>query len=320
MIILRIAMTKEKRVSPYLILPEGTQVVTLVAARDQGSSKERTAGAVGVIVKSPTDNDHAYVIQYPDGGRASLLRKQIAIRKQVQNVSFENPDAALLDRELKDHIIYSCIVGSRAYGLDHEESDLDRRGIYLPPAELHWSLYGVPEQIEETGGTTDEVYFELQKFLVLSLKANPSVLECLYTPLVEIKSELARELLESRNKLLSQLVYQTFNGYVLSQFKKLESDINQYGEPKWKHVMHLIRLLLSGITTLQEGVMPVEVNDFKKELLQIRRGEMPFDEVNQWRLELHKQFDSAFEKTKLPERPDYVFADSYLRKARRSMV
>lgn len=313
-------MTNYNYSNSNLILPEGTQVVTLVASKDQGGKRERAAGAVGVVVKSPTDNLHAYVIQYPDGGRASLLRKQIAIRKQVQSVSFENPNAALLDREMKDHIIYSCIVGSRAYGLDHEESDLDRRGIYLPPAEMHWSLYGVPEQIEETGGTTDEVYFELQKFLVLSLKANPSVLECLYTPLVEIKSELARELLESRNKLLSRLVYQTFNGYVLSQFKKLESDISQYGEPKWKHVMHLIRLLLSGITILQEGVMPVEVIDFKQELIQIRRGEMPFDQVNQWRLDLHKQFDSAFEGTKLPERPDYDFADTFLRKARRSMV
>ncbi|MEZ4727824.1 MAG: nucleotidyltransferase domain-containing protein [Caldilineaceae bacterium] len=40
------------------------------------------------------------------------------------------------------------MVGSRAYGLAHEESDTDRRGVYLPPADLHWSLYGVPEQLE----------------------------------------------------------------------------------------------------------------------------------------------------------------------------
>jgi predicted nucleotidyltransferase len=44
-------------------------------------------------------------------------------------------------------IIYRCIVGSRAYGLDIEGSDIDRRGIYLPPAELHWSIYGVPGQL-----------------------------------------------------------------------------------------------------------------------------------------------------------------------------
>ena len=40
---------------------------------------------------------------------------------------------------------FRCVVGSRAYGLHGADSDVDRRGIYLPPADLHWSLYGVPE-------------------------------------------------------------------------------------------------------------------------------------------------------------------------------
>ena len=52
---------------------------------------------------------------------------------------------------LFDRVIYRCVVGSRAFGLDTEDSDVDRRGIYLPPAELHWSLYGVPEQLEHDG-------------------------------------------------------------------------------------------------------------------------------------------------------------------------
>ena len=78
-----------------------------------------------------------------------------------------------------------------------DESDIDRRGIYLPPAELHWSLYGVPEQLENDD--TQEAYWELQKFLVLALKANPNVLECLYTPLVEQATPLAEELLDMRS-------------------------------------------------------------------------------------------------------------------------
>ena len=45
-------------------------------------------------------------------------------------------------------------------------SDIDRRGIYLPPADLHWSLYGVPEQLENDD--TQEAYWEVQKFLVLA--------------------------------------------------------------------------------------------------------------------------------------------------------
>ena len=46
--------------------------------------------------------------------------------------------------ELFDRVIFQCIIGSQAYGLADGESDIDRRGLYLPPADLHWSLYGVP--------------------------------------------------------------------------------------------------------------------------------------------------------------------------------
>ena len=92
-------------------------------------------------------------------------------------------------RDLYQRVIYRCVIGSQAYGLADEESDMDRRGIYLPTADLHWSLYGVPEQLENDD--TQEAYWEIQKFLVLALKANPNVLECLYTPLVEKATPLA---------------------------------------------------------------------------------------------------------------------------------
>jgi hypothetical protein len=183
---------------------------------------------------------------------------------------------------------------------------------------LHWSLYGVPEQLENPD--TEEVYWELQKFLTLALKANPNVLECLYTPIVEHASELAGELLSMRAAFLSRMVYQTYNGYVLSQFKKLQADLRNKGEVKWKHVMHLTRLLLAGITTLREGHVPVDVGAHREALLAIKRGEVPFEEIERWRLSLHKEFDAAAEGTTLPERPDYERANALLIKARRSAL
>ena len=141
-----------------------------------------------------------------------------------------------VSRTLSPYIIYKCVVGSRAYGsTDGAQSDTDRRGFYLPPADLHWSLHGVPEQLENAA--TQGCYWELGKFLELALRANPNVLECLYTPLIEHKTPLADELLAMRGSFLSKLAYQTFNGYVLSQFKKLEQDIRSKGEVRWKHVM-----------------------------------------------------------------------------------
>lgn len=46
------------------------------------------------------------------------------------------------------HVVYSAVVGSRAFGLANEKSDTDVRGVYLPPARLHWSLTKPPEQVE----------------------------------------------------------------------------------------------------------------------------------------------------------------------------
>jgi predicted nucleotidyltransferase len=118
-------------------------------------------------------------------------------------------------------VIYRCIVGSAAYGLIHEGSDVDHRGFYLPPADVEWSLAGVPEQLESD---QEEVYWEIGfgKFVRLALKANPNILECLYSPLVETCTPLAQELIAQRSIFLSQYVHRTYNAYVLSQFKKLE--------------------------------------------------------------------------------------------------
>jgi len=267
-----------------------------------------------------------------DGEEMSLRREEFQVLKEFQREGMAPSDApagtsssgaaaagtAMAEHDLYECVIYRCVVGSRAYGLDTPESDVDRRGVYLPPADRQWSLYGVPEQLENQ--ETDECYWELQKFLVLALKANPNVLEVLNSPLVEHVTPLGQELLDLRPAFLSKLVYQTYNGYVMSQFKKLDQDIRSRGQIKWKHAMHLVRLLLAGITVLRDGRVPVAVAEHKDRLLAIRDGQVKWDEVNRWRLDLHKEFDAALETTKLPDRPDYAAANAFLIRARRSMV
>lgn len=301
-----------------LILPVGTQVVSQTEVKNTSGELVCLRGAVGVIVQAPTDNSHSYQIRLPDGTEVNLKRHEFSIRKHFQKAGLQLSQNLLAEFNLFDHVMYSCVVGSRAYGLDDESSDTDRRGIYLPPADLHWSLYGIPEQIEHK--EEQECYWELQKFLVLALKANPNVLECLYTPLVETATPLAQELLDLRSLFLSQLVYQTYNSYVLSQFKKMEQDLRNVGAIRWKHAMHLIRLLLSGITILREGFVPVRVEDYRDRLLAIKYQQMSWEEVNHWRLSLHQEFDRTFANTQLPERPDYEKANAFLIRARREMV
>ena len=304
--------------SPFnLVLPQGTQVVSRVERRNAKGTIRCLAGSVGTIVRSPSDGSHTYRIQLPNGTEVSLKRHEFSIRKEYQAKGLE-PSHVLSEFDLFDCVIFRCIVGSRAYGLDDESSDTDRRGIYLPPASLHWSLYGVPEQLENHG--TEECYWELQKFLILALKANPNVLECLYSPLVEHCSPVAAKLLDIRESFLSQLVYQTYNSYVLSQFKKMEQDLRTRGSIRPKHAMHLIRLLLSGIAVLERGFVPVDVEEHRDRLLDIKYERMPWSEVNHWRLSLHEQFDRAFARTTLPERPNYQRANEFLVWARQTAI
>jgi uncharacterized protein len=301
----------------HLILPAGTQVVTRVEIKDAAGQVLAPCGAVGEIVKSPDDGSHSYRVRLVNGVEAALRRHEMTIRKQYQQEAAQPGEDLLAEYDLYDFVIYRCVVGSRAFGLAGDESDTDRRGVFLPPADLQWSLYGAPEQIENDA--TQECYWELRKFLILALKANPNILECLYTPMVETATPIAQELLAMREIFLSKLVYQTYNGYVMSQFKKLEQDLRSTGAIKWKHAMHLIRLLMSGVTVLKEGFVPVNVAENRDLLLAIKRGEMKWDEVNRLRLDLHRRFDEAFADTKLPERPDYERANAFLIKARRAM-
>jgi uncharacterized protein len=310
-------MSHSSQSSYSLILPVGTQVVSRVELKNNRGEVTCMSGAVGTIAEAPTDNSHSYQIKLPDGQEVNLKRHEFSIRKHFQDgkASFEE---VLGDYNLYNSVIYKCIVGSRAYGLDREGSDTDRRGIYLPPANLQWSLYGVPEQLENH--ESQECYWELQKFLILALKANPNVLECLYTPLVEVANPIAEELLSIREVFLSKLVYQTYNSYVLSQFKKMEQDLRAKGEIRWKHAMHLIRLLLSGIKVLDSGFVPIKVEEHRDELIAIREQTISWSEVNAWRLSLHKKFDMAFSQTSLPERPNYEKANDFLIATRQQMI
>ena len=282
----------------HIVIPTGTRVVA------------RTDGRLGFVVHAPDSVQQSYRVRFPDGTEASFNRSDLTIHRQEQAFI---PGAA--DPEsLYKCVAYRCVVGSQAYGLATAASDVDRRGFYLPPADLEWSLAGVPEQLESDN---EEVYWEIEKFLRLALKANPNVLECLYAPAVELTTPIAQELLSIRHIFLSQQAHRTYNAYVLSQFKKLEQDLRNREQIRWKHVMHLLRLLLSGVTVLREGFVPLQVDQYRDRLLAIRNGQVNWNEVEAWRLDLHHQLDVALASTHLPELPDYDRANEFLLRARR---
>lgn len=229
-------------------IPAGTQVVLNVAKQVSGGEHLKPPGSVAVVIACPSHQQGCYTIRFADGTTVEAARGELSLRRrQIEDF------LAAPGWDLRPYVIYKCQVGSKAFGLSTEDSDDDLRGIYLPPAEMTWSLYKLPEQLEFDDEGRDEVYWELEKFLKLALKANPSILETLWTPLVLEASEIAHELRAMRTSFLSKHLYKTYSGYALSQFRRMANAYAKTDQYKPKHAMHLIRLLHSGIAAMQSG-------------------------------------------------------------------
>jgi len=304
-----------RKLLPGFVIPAGTQVVLKVAKVLPGGQQFKPPGSVGVVLESPPDNHQPYLVHFADGETVTASFHELALRRrEVEDAMGE------ITENMRPWIIYRCQVGSKAFGLAAEDSDNDLRGIYLPPARLHWSLRRLPEQLECKDEAQDEVYWELEKFLRLALKANPNVLETPWTPMVLLADETARELRAMRHAFLSKHVYKTYSGYVLSQFRRMANAFKDKGTYKPKHAMHLVRLLHSGIAALQTGEIRIDVAEHREELLHIRNDGLPFEEVKRRALELDERFQQEFERTTLPEQPDYQRVDDFLIRARRRMA
>ena len=198
------------------VISAGSQVVLKVAKALSEGEQIKPAGSVGIVLESPANNRDPYIVRFTDGDTVKAYFDELALRRrEVEDELGE------ISEDLRPYMIYRCQVGSKAFGLASDNSDDDLRGIFLPPARLQWSLRRLPEQLEFADEESDEVYWELEKFLRLALKANPNVLETLWTPMVLQADETAHELRAMRQAFLSKHVYKTYSGYVLSQFRRM---------------------------------------------------------------------------------------------------
>ncbi|KMS71503.1 nucleotidyltransferase [Streptomyces leeuwenhoekii] len=217
---------------------------------------------------------------------------------------------------VRDHTVYACVMGSRAFGLATEGSDTDRRGVFLAPTALFWRFDKPPTHVE--GPAAEQFSWELERFCELALRANPTVLECLHSPLVEYADDTGRELLALREAFLSRRVHETFTGYARGQRRKLEAGFRTHGAPRWKHAMHLLRLLTSVRDLLRTGRLTLDVGDRREPLLAVRRGEVPWHEVESWMTRLEREAEQAARRSPLPELPDRRRVEDFLLRARRA--
>jgi predicted nucleotidyltransferase len=204
-------------------------------------------------------------------------------------------------------VILEAVIGSHAYGLASAESDVDRRGVFVAPTEAFWRLEKPPTSVE--GPDPEQLSWEVEHFCKLGLKSNPTVLETLVSPLVEISTPMGEELRDLLPAFLSRYAVRAFTRATEMQLSRAGRNL------KPKQLMHVVRLRLVGLNLLRTGRYDITAD---RSLLKIRNGEMPWDDAVAWAHRLGDEIAQA--EGPLPEDPDRARVEDWLVSVRRRML
>ncbi len=231
-------------------------------------------------------------------------------------------------------LLFRTVAGSHLYGTATDNSDVDERGVFLAPERYWLGFLDRVEQVEDK--KQDKVFYELRKFLKLTLDCNPNMVELLFVPEDRWLHSTPewRHLLENRDAFLSKKARYTFSGYAHSQLKRLRNhkrwvdgfvptDKNERGawelwkknrnparfslEEKFgydtKHAAHLLRLVYEGQELLLTGnlTFPRPEAEF---LVFVRNGCWSYDELMERVVEFDRKFEEWYNLSPLPHSPD----------------
>lgn len=124
---------------------------------------------------------------------------------------------------LENNTVLLVKHGSHAYGLNISTSDLDIKGICIPPIEYFLGWLKKFEQAESK--EPDSVIYDIRKFFQLACDCNPNIIEVLFVEPEDIlkNSVVGEFLIHFRTLFLSQKAKHTFSGYAISQLRRIKS-------------------------------------------------------------------------------------------------
>lgn len=218
------------------------------------------------------------------------------------------------------NVLLSGIVGSTAYGLAHEGSDIDRLGMFAAPTAALHGLHGPKESHVTTH--PDSTLHEAAKWCRLALSCNPTAMELAWLPdeLYEVRTPLGDELIALRTSFLSaKRVRDAYLGYATQQFRRLENrgDGSFSADTRKrtaKHARHLKRLCHQGLELYTTGRFTIRVES-PQEYREF--GERVAADASVAR-PLLAYYEKAFDETPtvLPDRPDEAPVEAWLHRVR----
>ncbi len=229
---------------------------------------------------------------------------------------------------------YETIMGSIAYGVSSDSSDLDLYGFAIPIKEeifphlrgeiLGFGTHGPRfEQYQQhhihdadalggTGRTYDLTIFGIVKFFNLAMQNNPNIIDSLFTPVncVLHCTRVGTMVRENRRIFLHKGAWPKFKGYAYSQLHKLSikqpvgkrAELVEAHGYDTKFAYHVVRLLGEVEMILLEG--DIDLQRHHEQLKAIRRGEWTEAELRAWAAAKEADLEHAYTQSRLRATPD----------------
>lgn len=235
---------------------------------------------------------------------------------------------------LEASVQYEVVMGSIAYGVAEEHSDMDIYGFAIPPRDwvfphLKGEIAGFDEagvqfeQIQQhhmldksarggRGREYDLVIYSIIKYFRLLMDNNPNIIDSLFVPRhCVLYSTAVGDMLRGRRHIfLHKGCWAKFKGYAYSQVHKMRTKVPEGGRKAIidefgydvKFAYHVVRLLNEVEQILIEKDLDLARN--KEQLKSIRRGEWSQQAIEEYFSDKEKQLEKIYLESTLPSKPD----------------
>ncbi len=214
-------------------------------------------------------------------------------------------------------IIMLLVAGSHMYGIDAVDSDVDWRGVFIPPVDV---ILGI-DRLDQFRSELDDITLHtLRYYVVLLMSGVMDAHDWLWADTYKIVTSEIKPLIEMREKFLSDSMGKKILGYMNHATRRMEKgNPAAWGEKRRllfqkcgydsKDASHAIRLAYQGIRLYNEGVFyPRLLPEQITEIAQIKRGELSLPEIKAKITLRTAELEEArrLNKAKLPPSPDVV--------------
>jgi len=233
---------------------------------------------------------------------------------------------------LRANVQYEVLMGSVAYGVSTDTSDMDVYGFCIPPKNivfphLNGEIMGFGKQHERfeqwqqhhikdisAKKEYDFSIYSIVKYFQLCMQNNPNMIDSLFVPRrCILHSTAVGELVRENRKLfLHKGAWHKFKGYAYSQVHKMKTKspeedstryemVQKYGYDL-KFAYHVVRLLNEIEQILIEHDLDLERN--REQLKSIRRGEWTQEQIINYFETREKELEGLYTSSTLQHSPD----------------